>query len=86
MSPTADPEVASSILARSHTFVEVDCEIITNVMLLLPLIHRSIDKPKIGHDIVNVFLSINLNICRASDFIQDDPWSKKLVGHFLKRM
>ena len=31
---TADPGVASSILARSHTFVEIDHEIITTVILL----------------------------------------------------
>ena len=33
-SQTADPGVASSILARSHTFVEIDCEIICTVILL----------------------------------------------------
>ena len=31
---TADPGVASSILARSHTFVEIDYEIISMVILL----------------------------------------------------
>ena len=31
---TADPGVASSIPARSHTFVEIDCEIISTIMLL----------------------------------------------------
>ena len=31
---TADPEVASSIPARSHTFVEIDREIISTVILL----------------------------------------------------
>ena len=31
---TADPGVASSILARSHTFVEIDHEIISIVILL----------------------------------------------------
>ena len=36
---TADPGVASSIPARSHTFVEIDREIISAVILLLPLIH-----------------------------------------------
>ena len=36
---TADPGVASSILARSHTFVEIDHEIISTVILLLPLIY-----------------------------------------------
>ena len=30
---TSDPEVASSILARSHTFVEIDHEIISTVIL-----------------------------------------------------
>ena len=35
---TADPGVASSIPARSHTFVEIDHEIISTVSLLLPLI------------------------------------------------
>ena len=33
-SVTADPGVASSILARSHTFVETDHEIISTVILL----------------------------------------------------
>ena len=31
---TADPGVASSILARSHTFVEIDHEIISTIILL----------------------------------------------------
>ena len=31
---TADPGVASSITARSHTFVEIDHEIISTVILL----------------------------------------------------
>ena len=31
---TADPEVVSSIPARSHTFVEIDHEIISTVILL----------------------------------------------------
>ena len=31
---TADPGVASSIPARSHTFVEIDLEIISTVILL----------------------------------------------------
>ena len=31
---TADPVVANSILARSHTFVEIDNEIISMVILL----------------------------------------------------
>ena len=31
---TADPEVASSIPARYHTFVEIDHEIISTVILL----------------------------------------------------
>ena len=34
---TADPGVASSIPARSHTFVEIDHEIISTVILLYPL-------------------------------------------------
>ena len=31
---TADPVVANSILARSHTFVEIDHEIISTAILL----------------------------------------------------
>ena len=34
VSLTADPGVASSIPARSHTFVEIDHEIISTVILL----------------------------------------------------
>ena len=34
VSLTADPGVASSILARSHTFMEIDHEIISTVILL----------------------------------------------------
>ena len=34
MSLTADPGVASSIPARSHTFMEIDREIISTVILL----------------------------------------------------
>ena len=36
---TADPGVASLIPARSHTFVEIDHEIISTVILLLLLNH-----------------------------------------------
>ena len=36
---TADPEVPSSIPAWYHTFVEIDHEIISTVILLLPLIY-----------------------------------------------
>ena len=36
---TADPGVASSIPAGYHTFVEIDHEIISTVILLLPLIY-----------------------------------------------
>ena len=36
---TADPGVASSIPVWSHTFVEIDHEIISTVILLLPLIY-----------------------------------------------
>ena len=36
---TADPGVASSIPSRYHTFVEIDHEIISTVILLLPLIY-----------------------------------------------
>ena len=32
VSPFADPGVVSSIMARSHTFVEIDYEIIVNWM------------------------------------------------------
>ena len=33
---TADPGVASSILGRSHTFVEIDYEIISSMVILIP--------------------------------------------------
>ena len=39
---TADPGVASSIPARSHTFVEIDYEIISTVILLLLLIQEGL--------------------------------------------
>ena len=39
---TADPGVASSIPARSKTFVEIDHEIISMVILLLPLIQEGL--------------------------------------------
>ena len=37
---TVDPGVASSIPAQSHTFVEIDHEIISTVILLFPLIQE----------------------------------------------
>ena len=40
--PTADPGVASLIPARSHIFVEIDHEIISMVILLLPLIQEGL--------------------------------------------
>ena len=39
-SPTADPGVGSSILARSHNFMEIDHEIISSVILFLLLIQE----------------------------------------------
>ena len=39
MSILTDPGVASSSPARSHTFVEIDHEIISTVIFLLPLIY-----------------------------------------------
>ena len=39
--PTADPGIASSILAQFHTFVEIYPEIISTVILLLPLIQEA---------------------------------------------
>ena len=41
-SPTADSVVASSIPAGSHTFVEIDHEIISTVILLLLLIQEGL--------------------------------------------
>ena len=41
-SPSADPGVASLIPAQSHTFVEIDQEIISMVILLLPLIQEGL--------------------------------------------
>ena len=39
-SPTADPGAVNLITARSHTFLEIDHEIISNVILLLLLIFK----------------------------------------------
>ena len=41
-SPTADPGVASWIPAQSHTFVEIDHEIISTVILLIQLIQKGL--------------------------------------------
>ena len=41
-SPTADPGIVSLILAQSHTFVEIDHEIISMVILLLLLIQEGL--------------------------------------------
>ena len=38
--PTADPGVKNLIPARTHTFVKIDCEIISAVFLPLPLIQE----------------------------------------------
>ena len=40
--PTADPGVASWIPARSHTFVEIDHDIISTAILSLPLIQEGL--------------------------------------------
>ena len=55
MSPAADPGVTSSIPARCHTFVEIDDEIISMVILLLPLIQEgllSVKKQKYMHKVL----------------------------------
>ena len=41
-SPTADPGVVSSILVRSHTFLEIDQEIILMAIILLWLIQEGL--------------------------------------------
>ena len=41
-SPTTDPEFASLILARSHVFVEIDHEIVSRAIFLLPLIQEGL--------------------------------------------
>ena len=53
--PTADPGVVSLILARSHTFVEIDRDIISMVILIIPLIRRAVVsyKRKYVHEVVN---------------------------------
>ena len=38
----ADPVVVSSILACFHTFIEIDCEIFSTVILLFPLIQEGL--------------------------------------------
>ena len=41
-SRTPDPGVESMIPAQSHSFMEIDHEIISNVILLLPLIQEGL--------------------------------------------
>ena len=42
LSLTADPEVPSLIPKRSHTFVEIVHDIISTIILLLPLIQEGL--------------------------------------------
>ena len=42
VSQTADPGVVSLIPARSHTFIEIDHEIIFMVIILLLLMHEGL--------------------------------------------
>ena len=39
--PTTDPEVASSIPARSNTFEKIDHETISSAILILPLVQEA---------------------------------------------
>ena len=41
-SPTADPGIASLIQAWSHTFMEIDREIISTVIILLPRVQEGL--------------------------------------------
>ena len=41
-SPTANPGVVSSLLARSHACVEIDHKIVSMVILLLPLFQEGL--------------------------------------------
>ena len=61
VSPTADPEVMSSIPAQSHTFMEIDLEIISTVILLLLILEGllSITSEKYVHKVL-VNLSVQL--------------------------
>ena len=71
---TADPGVASSIPARSHTFVEIDHEIISTVILLLPLIYSRrivvVYKRKYVHELL---------VNRLSKPAQEKVWIDKLT-------
>ena len=42
MNLTSVPEVASLIPAGSHTFVEIDYEVVSKIILLLPLIQEGL--------------------------------------------
>ena len=42
VSLTADPGVVSLISAQSHTFMEIDLEIFSSIILLLPLIQERV--------------------------------------------
>ena len=51
---TADPGVASSILARPYTFMEIDHDIIVTVFLLLPLIQEELLSVTTGNRLVKL--------------------------------
>ena len=58
MCQTADPVVESSILTRSHAFMEIDCEIISMVILFPSAVSRMVVsyKQKYVHKVlVNFF-------------------------------
>ena len=49
---TADPGLTSSIPARSHTLVEIDCEIILTIILLPSADSRKVVKRKYVHEVL----------------------------------
>ena len=62
---TVDPGVASSILARSHTFVEIDHEIISTVILLPSADSRRVVvsyKQKYVHEVLINLMGLALEI------------------------
>ena len=83
---TADPGVASSILARSHTFVEIDHEIISTVVLLPSADSRRVVdsyKRKYVHEVL-VNCLVKLAQVKSVARLTDHPDMTKAVDRNLK--
>ena len=83
-SPPADPGVMSSIPARSYTFMGIDYEVISTVILLLPLIQEMTRESMCRKNVVRSTDHLYMTI--AVDWDVKNPNQTNKIENYLKFM